>query len=49
MISSLAINPVGDARLATGESSRETKGIVTFSTVEMVAVVEGNDGLLVIF
>lgn len=44
MISSRTIKPVDDARLATGEVSRETISIVTFSTVEMVTV-EINGGL----
>ena len=39
MISSQTIIPVDDVRLATGEVSRETRSIVTFSTVEMVTVV----------
>jgi len=45
MISSQAINPVGDVRLATGEVSMETRSIVAFSTVEMVMLVVENDGL----
>jgi len=45
MICSRTIKPVGDVRLATGEGLRETKSIVTFSTVEMVPV-EINGGLL---
>jgi hypothetical protein len=39
MISLRTIKPVDDARLATGENSRETRSIVTFSPVEMVTVV----------
>jgi hypothetical protein len=46
MISSQAINPVGDVRLATGVVSREARSIVTFSTVEMVTVVVENDELV---
>ena len=45
MISSRTIIPVDDVRLATGEVSKETRSIVTFSTVEMVTVVV-NGGLL---
>jgi hypothetical protein len=36
MISSRTIKPVDDVRLTTGETFEETRGIVTFSTVEMV-------------
>ena len=39
MISSRTIIPVDDVRLATGEISKETRSIVTFSTVKMVTVV----------
>jgi hypothetical protein len=48
MISSQVINPVDDARLATGEIARETRGIVTFSTVEMVTLAVENDGLVIV-
>lgn len=38
MISSRTIKPVDDVRLTTGEDIEEARGIVTFSTMEMVVV-----------
>lgn len=43
---SLTRIPVDDVRLATGESVKETKSIVTFSTVEMVTMVVNGELVL---